>query len=370
MNNGLADKVIASFEQPGQDKAKKPVWKPQVVRLSDVEPEIVQWLWEPYIAKRKVTLMEGDPGMGKTTLALTLAAAVTRGWPLPGDELTEAPARPPGNVIFLGAEDGVADTVRPRADAAGADPSRVFVITGKEKEEDGETKEASISLGDIETLRVAVEEIRPDLVIIDPLQGFLGAGVDMHRANEVRPILSAFAALAEEYGFAAVAIRHLRKSGADRAVHRGMGSIDFAAFARSIILVAEDPENERLRVMAHVKSSLAPAGASLAFELGHEGLLWAGESTFTPDQLLAPRKNDDERSLQDAAITWLREELFHGAVLTRKLKQDCEDAGFSWATVRRAQSALGVIAERSGTQPSAPWQWRLPPEEHMPKGKK
>lgn len=342
------------------NREKKAPWRPQITRMSDVQPEEVAWLWYPYIPLRKLTILEGDPGLGKTFLALKVAAKVTNGWPIGNSSTGQEIRTDPRNVIFMTAEDGLADTIRPRLDAADADASRVFVIEGKEAEDDeGDTKTASITLQDLATLEIAVEEVQPSLVVIDPIQGFMGRDADMNKANDVREILRGFADLAEKYCFAIIAIRHLRKSGTDRAVHRGMGSIDFAAFARSMMLVAEDPNDEHMRVMAHSKSSLAPEGPALAFEIRQGRLRWTGESQLTPDDLLAPRDTGGDRSALEEAREWLEEALQNGPVPSAELQTHAKELGHAWRTVRRAQKELGVIVEQISLGSSSRWQWRL-----------
>lgn len=341
----------------------QPEWEPVVVRMSDVEPEQTRFLWPNRIPYGKVTLLEGDPGGGKTTLSLQIAANVTLGHPFPDEAGEPRDRRPPANVIYMTAEDGLADTIRPRLDAAGADPSRVFCLTGKQAVgEDGRVIEAGFTLADVEVLRRAVRDLRPDLVVIDPVQAYLGAAVDMHRANEVRPLLTALGNVAEEFVCAIVCIRHLRKSSSDRAIHRGLGSIDFAAQARSILLVGQDPENEHLRVLAHVKSSLAPACPSISFELGVTGFRWAGVSSITADMLLAPRQGQEDRNAEDEAASWLEEMLSDGPVPARDIKRAAGDAGLSWRTVERAKARLSVRSGRSsmGNTGAGAWLWELP----------
>jgi hypothetical protein len=162
--------------------------RPALHRIADVEPEEVRWLWEPYIPRRKITLLEGDPGIGKTWVALSIAAITTHGGVLPTGERAR-----PGRVLYLSAEDGLGDTLRPRLDAAGADPTQVFALTGIIRVDPAtgeEVEEGGISLADIPTIEAALAEVRPSLTFIDPIQAYLGAGVDAHRANEVRPVLA------------------------------------------------------------------------------------------------------------------------------------------------------------------------------------
>lgn len=355
-------KIAAAEPYLPEPEDVRPGWAPVVVNLADVEPEEVVWLWEPYLPIGKLSLLEGDPGLGKTWLALTITAALTRGYPLPSADGRPGAPGAPRNVLYLSAEDGLGDTLRPRLDAAGADPRRVHAVTGKRTlGEDGQAVDDAITLADVPTLRAAIEQVRPALVVIDPLQAYLGASVDMNRANETRPLLSALGELAQAYGFAAVIIRHLRKSSSDRAVYRGAGSIDFSAAARSILLVGAEPDNERRRVLAHVKSSLAEPGASLGFELREGAFHWLGASAYSAEQLLAQPATGEERSARDEASAWLLEMLAQGPALTRELRQAAARDGLGWRTIEQAKGTLGVTARRQsfGNTGRGEWTWEL-----------
>jgi hypothetical protein len=347
--------------------AEAPEWepkdgksKPVVVRLADVEAEEVCWLWEPYIPRGKLTILEGDPGIGKTFLALQVTAIVSCGDPFPGADGAPRDTREPENVIYLTAEDGLGDTLRPRLDRAGADVSRVYALTAKVDEEG---KHEAVTLRDIEVLDAAIKRLKPALVVIDPLQAYLGASVDMHRANEVRPVLSGLAHLAEKYKCAVLCIRHLGKSQQDRAIYRGLGSIDFAAAARSILLVGQHPDDERKRVVAQSKNSLATKGESIAFELGEDGFFWCGVSDVTAEALLAAPKSEEEKSAVEEAADFLREALADSPRPAKEVIKEAGSMGISEKSLRRAMEtgkvAVGKRRINTGTRGSGFWEWHL-----------
>lgn len=343
--------------KPERRTATKP--RPILTRMSDVEPQEVKWLWPPYIPLGKLTLLEGDPGLGKTFISLALATAVSRGWSLlsqtgaPGAELE------PSNVLYMTAEDGLADTLRPRLDAADADVSRVYTLDGWELiNEREETVTGSVSLSDVALLEQALVEVKPKLVVVDPLQAYLGAGVDMHRANEVRPVLSALGNLAEKHGCAVICIRHLSKALSPKAIYSGMGSIDFAAAARSILSVGEH-EGERL--LAHVKSSLAPQGKSIRYELQDGSLYWLGVSDVTADDMRVPQRIESESTV-DAAVAFLVSFLTDGPQTATATFKAAKQEGISERTLKRAKAQLEIESRRvsAGNEGEGEWRWSLP----------
>ena len=221
----------------------------RIVKMSEVELQEVNWLWYPYIPFGKITIIQGDPGEGKTTLALRLAAACSTGQAFPGMETTE-----PFNVIYQTAEDGLGDTVKPRLMEAGADQDRVLNIA-----EDS----CSLTLLD-ERIEAAIVQTGARLMILDPIQGYLGGKIDMNRANEIRTVLKNVSSVAERTGCAIVMVGHLNKAAGASSAYRGLGSIDFRAAARSVLLVGRMKKEPHVRVIVHDKSSLAPEGKSIA----------------------------------------------------------------------------------------------------------
>ena len=222
----------------------------KLIHMEDVVSKEVEWLWYPYIPYGKITIVEGDPGEGKTTLVLKLAAALSGGLPLPCDDDRE---REPIHIIYQTAEDGIDDTIKPRLEKAGADCSMIRVIDETEKE---------LSMTD-DRLEQAIVETGARMVILDPIQAYIGAKVDMHRANEIRPVLKHLGMIAEKYNCAIVLIGHMNKAAGSKSTYRGLGSIDIQATARSVLLVARLRDKSNIRIMAHDKSSLAPTGDAM-----------------------------------------------------------------------------------------------------------
>lgn len=206
--------------------------KLKLITMSEIQAEEVKWLWYPYIPFGKITIIQGDPGEGKTTFVLALTALLTRGLPMPGGSLI----LPPTNIIYQTAEDGLADTIKPRLDSLGADCSRVLVIDENERE---------LTLND-HRLAQAIQETNAGLVVLDPIQAYLGDGVDMHRANEIRPIFKRLCQMAEQTGCAVILIGHMNKMQGAKSAYRGLGSIDFRAAARSVLLVGRSKDDPNM----------------------------------------------------------------------------------------------------------------------------
>ncbi len=297
-----------------------------MIRVSQVETQEVQWLWKPFIPFGKVTIIQGNPGEGKTTLALRLAAACTNHKLFPGmDDMV------PFNVIYQTAEDGLGDTVKPRLIEAEADLDRVLVI-------DESKEELSLSDGRIEK---AILQNRAKLLILDPMQAYVGEKTDMNRANEIRPLFRKLADIAERTGCAIVMIGHLNKASGGQSAYRGLGSIDFRAAARSVLLVGRVRKEPNVRVIIHDKSSLAPEGKPVAFSLGDEtGFEWIGEYEITAEDLLSGRGGDSE-SKEEQARQMILDMLSDGnKVLSEDLDKAAADMGIATRTLARAKAKL------------------------------
>ena len=299
----------------------------KIIRMSDVELTPVEWLWKPYLPFGKLSVLQGNPGEGKTYFAMHLAAACTNGKLLPNMERME-----PFNVIYQTAEDGLGDTVKPRLIEAGADLDRVLVI---------DDSEVQLTLSD-ERIEKAIIENNARLVIIDPIQAYLGADVDMNRANEVRPIFMRLGQVAQRTGCAILLIGHLNKAAGMQSLQRGLGSIDIAAAVRSVMFIGKLKHDPTMRILTHEKSSLAPPGVSLAFSLGDEGgFRWVGEYDITADEMLSgiePQRETKTQQAKDLICT-----LLAGGkqVLSEDIDKAALERGIPGRTVRDAKRELG-----------------------------
>ena len=309
-----------------------------MLRMADVELTSVEWLWFPYIPFGKLTIIQGNPGEGKTYFAMRLAAACTNRKPLPGMETLE-----PFNIIYQTAEDGLGDTVKPRLIEADADLERVLVI---------DDRDTPLTLAD-ERIARAIRENSARLVIIDPVQAFLGADVDMNRANEVRPIFRSLGDIAQATGCAIVLIGHLNKAAGTQSTYRGLGSIDITAAVRSLLFIGKLKDSPTMRVLIHEKSSLAPPGQSLAFSLGDEkGFEWIGAYDITADELLAGTDSGKTESKTAQAQMLILELLADGKRMpSAELEKAVNERGISSRTMRTAKSRIGdrLVTEKDGT---------------------
>ena len=299
----------------------------KIIRMSDVELTPVEWLWKPYLPFGKLSVLQGNPGEGKTYFAMHLAAACTNGKLLPNMERVE-----PFNVIYQTAEDGLGDTVKPRLIEAGADLDRVLVI---------DDSDVQLTLSD-ERIEKAIVENNVRLVIIDPIQAYLGADVDMNRANEVRPIFMRLGQVAQRTGCAILLIGHLNKAAGMQSLQRGLGSIDIAAAVRSVMFIGKLKHDPTMRILTHEKSSLAPPGVSLAFSLGDEGgFRWVGEYDITADEMLSGIEPQRETKTQQAKDLICALLAGGKQVLSEDIDKAALERGIPGRTVRDAKRELG-----------------------------
>lgn len=319
------------------------------IHMEDVVSKEVEWLWYPYIPYGKITIIEGDPGEGKTTLVLKLAAALSRGLPLPCDDDKEYE---PIHIIYQTAEDGIEDTIKPRLEKAGADCSMIRVIDETDKE---------LSMTD-DRLEQAIIETKARLIILDPIQAYIGATVDMHRANEIRPVLKHLGTIAEKHNCAIILIGHMNKASGSKSTYRGLGSIDIQATARSVLLVARLRDKPNIRIMAHDKSSLAPAGDAIGFEMTEDnGMVCIGPYDITIDELLSGNEGRGKKKL-DIAENFIKEYFGSNKVIpSNEIMMEAAKRSIKRNTLLSAKKKLGITSDKEKAEDGTIyWTWVMP----------
>jgi hypothetical protein len=355
-------KSIARYE-PGELPSQYGVNKPAIdfaecgTLLSDVEAETIRWLWPGYIALGKLTILDGDPGNGKTTATNDIASRVSTGREMPDGSA----GVPPSGVVLISAEDSLADTIKPRLLAAGADCSRILALTIAYDEEG---KERPITLPfDLELIRKAIERVDAKLVILDPLMAFLSGDTNSHKDQDIRRVLYPVSKLAEDTEAAFVIVRHLNKATGGNVLYRGGGSIGIIGAARTGLLVEKDPNDKNRRVLACTKSNIAMIPESLSFHLedcnGVARVVWDGVSPHSANDLLSMQNNGAEKSASKEAEYFLYEILGFGPVQASKVIDEAKGAGISERTLNRAKKNIGVISHKPGG-PKTQWVWELP----------
>lgn len=290
--------------------------------LLDVESEDLSFLWDPYIPEGKITIIEGDPGLGKSWLTMKLAADLSCGRALPGSD-----PQTPRKILLLSAEDGLSDTIKPRLEVLKANFQNIFAVN----------KPVYITEPDMKRIRNICIEKSISVIVIDPLVAFMGGKIDLHKANQTRDIMARLARLGDELGVTIICIRHLTKGGKDKAIYRGLGSIDITGAARSVLAIGRDPSNPYTgRVICHIKSNLAREGLSLLYYLDDkaEPFTW-GE--FTDDRAqdilavdLQGHREKPEKEKEAEDLTEGMDE-FRPAVKSKKKSTPMRDEdGFSW----------------------------------------
>jgi len=330
-------------------------------RMDTVAPEPIRWLWPSRIALGKVTLIAGDPGLGKSMLTTTLAAHVTHGTPWPVDK-SECPC---GHVVMVSAEDDPADTIRPRLDAAGADVARVHCLTmARDIMQDGTMKDRCFNLAkDIEGLGNLLRQNRKiRLITIDPISAYLG-GTDSHNNADIRALLTPLAAMASKYKVAVVVVTHLNKSTQANALYRASGSLAFVAAARAVYSVVKDPDDPDRRLFLPIKNNLGDDRTGFAYQIETADndapvIEWEPELVeITLEEMADAVTERKQRPIEQVKV-WLESLLSAGEVLQERIKEQAKGRDYSWITVKRAKKELGVISKKHRFD--GKWTWMLP----------
>jgi len=367
---------LAEMLQRGKGEARdEQQSEPLGVLLSEVEVEDFQWLWHRRVALRKITMLDGDPGLGKSLFTTDLAARVSMGRAM-------ADGSPglsgPSGVVLICGEDGLADTVKPRLLAAGASPeacTRVRAIDMiPETLSDGTISQRLLSLlSDMPALEATITAMGAQLLVIDPITAYLGNGVDMYRDSDLRRVLTPLAGLAERTSAAIILVRHLNKNTATPALHRGLGGVGFIGVARLGLLFAPNPDVEGEVLVSRHKGNIGQVPPTLAYRVVQVGeaenmprISWLGERETSAGAALAAQsaagEDSETRSATDEAVAWLRAKLSDGPLKARDVQSDARADGISEKALRTARSRIGIKPYREGgLGAEGRWMWELDP---------
>jgi AAA domain len=323
-----------------------------IVYLADLQPQPVEWLWQHRLAAGTLAMLSGEPGSGKTWVALAIAAALTRGRdPFTGEKLK------PATVLYASAEHAAAQVIQPRFAGLHGDPARLVIPRRA-------FSASSMSAPDsaLRELEDALKKTQAHLVIVDPWNGLLGSEVDLDHATQTRPLLDRLARLAELHHCCILLIRHLAKPTTGRPAHRGRASIDCSAALRTEFLVGSSPDAPAQTALLHIKSNLGPLAPPLDYRIGEAGNFhWTGLSNLTPEDLLAARPTGAGLPKRKFAAQWLRDCLQLGSQTQGSIEVAAERDGVCITTLRRAKFDIGVRSSKDGK--SGAWWWTLPPED-------
>lgn len=356
----LAHAVL--YQEPGPEPEAPPARQFRILHMDQVTEEPIDWLWWPYLAKGTLNILDGDPGIGKSLFTLYLGAILSRGHPLP-DQLGQPtlPTGGPQDTLVFSVEDSITRTIARRLREVGADTRRLHVVTMRMEGDDAHMIQLKT---DMDLLEAAIQQYRPALVIFDPLHAYLG-DLDIHRANETRPLLSRLMTLAEATQTTLLGIRHPAKPGQQvgKAIHRGLGSIDIGASMRCGLYIEQHPTDPDKILLCHYKTNIGIYGRTQIFSKKEGRFTWAGVSRLSADAIAGQGRGPQPLAFLEAAF-WL-EALFatQTSYKSMTIKEKADDDDIAWKTLRAAKTALGVRAQKLDKDS---WLWSLSPLSPLP----
>jgi hypothetical protein len=341
---------LAPLTAPSPNSTAATDRQADLVCLSDIEDRPVDWLWQDRLASGTIAMVSGDPGSGKTWVALAIAAALSHGRVPSNPVPPTAYSREPNNILYASAGNEAAELVRPRFAKLDGDPARLFLLRGVLSA--GSAQSTSLSLHDTPILEDALDRTRARLLIIDPLHSYLWA-VDRHRANETGRAFDNLARLAEKHRCCILLVRHLRKRSA------GQVSIVLSSSIRTEFLAGSNPDAPTRAALVQIKSNLGPLAPALGYTIDQSGgFSWTGPSTLTPQELMTDRPIAAGLPKRKLVAEWLRQNLLEGMRSQYSIEAAAHRDGVCITTLRRAKFDLGVLSIKESV--SGSWYWELP----------
>lgn len=361
MHTDLEERLHAAVAA-ADSEPQSALWQPEVTTMANVEHAATEWLWDQHIPLGAISNLSGDPGLGKSQMTCDLGARITRGWPMPPAMAGNGTFRPRG-VLFMNAEDDPARTLRPRLEAAGADLNRVICLRAMKCSLDDEEGRPVTLPSDLPSIEDVIRKHEVALVVVDPFVAFLDGKLNINNDADVRRCLGQVAAVAESTGAAFLLVRHLNKKSGLSAVYRGGGSIGVTGAARAEFMVGVDPADPEGRILACVKSNLAPEPSSLRFHIESHGttsrVRWGDQCDTTAHDLCASGSDGRKSGKADEAKGIIEDMLAHGPVPSTDVLEACLAVGVSKRTYERVKSELGVKACREGFGDDGTWMLSL-----------
>lgn len=310
---------------------------------SEITPKPIKWIWHPYIPVGKITILQGDPGDGKSTMMMHIISEISKGGTLPdGTEIGR-----PHKVIYQCSEDGSRDTIKPRLEECNADCKNIAFID--------EEMHAGLTLDD-ERIREAIIQFKPWLVVIDPIQSYIESSSDLIMATKARKLMKRIGLWAATYDCAIVLIGHLNKNEGSKGLYRGLGSIDVAAAARSILHIERDGDE---RIVRQIKNNLAPTGDGFSFEITRDyGFRWLEKTAahIPGTDFSASDSRDTPSSKHELAAYLIKKLLANGCAPAADIKDYLKEYRIGEKTIQEVKMTLGIKSVRRMRK----WYWIMP----------
>jgi len=324
---------------------------PMYRKISDIKPKPINWLWEDYMAKGTITLITGEPELGKSQITLNMAAIVTTGGTWPDNRKKQCKV---GNVILISAEDSLEHTIRTRLEANSANMDKIYHLDGIGDYNSGNNLfNLKSNLNELETMINEINGV--SMIVIDPLSAFI-AGVDSYKNTDVRSMLAPLSKLAEKYDIAIVGVEHPPKSSNGKAINQVGGSKAFIAAARSAYLVSKDPQDGKRSLFLRIKNNLTSHSVGISYRLEEviletgkiSKVVWGDETVkITADEVLAYHNQTEFQHGKESRTKWLQEELADGPMKVKDVMEEAQRQGIGKKQFRNLRKGMGIKSNKT-----------------------